>query len=95
MSDDDRAKEHDEHRDEVPPTEKFKELGLELLDIGLYTGQKGFERIQRSKAYEITDKFIHYDQRYEDLKSGSLKLYRFLNDKLYSPLRDNLYVIYD
>lgn len=39
MSDDDRAeKDHDLHGDEVAPTEKFKELGLELLDIGLYTG---------------------------------------------------------
>jgi len=82
-------------RDDVAPTEKFKELSLELLDMGLYTGQKGIEKIQQTRPYAISDQFIHYDKRYKELKKGSKKLYRFLNDKLYNPLKNNLYVIYD
>lgn len=29
------------------------------------------------------------------MKEGGVKLYKFLNDKLYNPLKNNLYVIYD
>lgn len=68
---------------------------MELLDIGLYTGQKGINMLQQTKPYAITDKYVHYDKRYEEIKQGSKKLYRFLNDKLYNPVKNNLYVIYD
>ena len=43
----------------------------------------------------MTDKIIHYDERVQQVKEGGVKLYRFLNDKLYNPLKNNLYVIYD
>ncbi len=59
--------EHD-HGDAVAPSEKFRELSLELLDIGLYTGQKGFEKIQKTKPYELSDQYLHYDERYKELK---------------------------
>lgn len=31
----------------------------------------------------------------KQVKDGSVQLYRFLNDKVYTPLESNLYVIYD
>ena len=43
----------------------------------------------------MTDKYVHYDDKYETVKGGSVKVYRYLNDKVYNPLRENLYVIYD
>jgi hypothetical protein len=70
-------------------------LSFELIDIGLYTGQKSLEIIQKSAPYQVTDSYIHYDEKYHQVKEGSVKLYRYLNDKLYNPLKNNLYVIYD
>jgi len=43
----------------------------------------------------MTDKYVHYDDKYETVKDGSVKVYRYLNDKVYNPLLENLYVIYD
>lgn len=92
-----KAKEEDQDHHDVndEAKEKFKQLSLELIDIGLHTGQKGLHLLQQTKPYALTDQYIHYDKRVEEVKNGSVKLYHFLNDKLYNPLKNNLYVIYD
>ena len=43
----------------------------------------------------MTDKVVHFDQRFNELKENGLKIYMYLNEKVYSPLKDNLYIIYD
>ena len=45
VRDDDALARSDYHHDDVAPKDKFKELSLELLDIGLFTGHKGFKKI--------------------------------------------------
>jgi len=42
-------------------TEKFKQLGLELIDIGLYEGVKGLEYLRHTQIIEDTDKYVNYD----------------------------------
>jgi hypothetical protein len=44
-----------QENDAVKPSEKFKELSLELLDMGLYTSQKGLKKLQETRPYEVTD----------------------------------------
>lgn len=83
--------------------QKLVQLGFELIDIGLYGSKVGYEYIQSTKTYELTDAFVNFDDRLKELKEGSTKLYTIFTDKLYTPLKDNvltplkanLYVLYD
>ena len=43
----------------------------------------------------MSDQFVHYDEKYQVVKDKSVSLYKFLNDKIYCPLKKNLIVIYD
>ena len=45
--------------------------------------------------YTITDKYVHYEDKYELAKDGSVRVYRYVNESVYNPLKNNLYVIYD
>ena len=65
------------------------------MDIGLYGSQCGIEFMRGTHLYEVTDKYVNYDEKLELAKTNGLKAYRFLNDKIYSPLRENFFVIYD
>jgi hypothetical protein len=75
--------------------ERFKDLSLELLDIGLYHGQRGLDYLKQTPVYTITDKFVHYEDKYEFAKDNSVKIYKYVNESVYNPLKNNLYVIYD
>ena len=46
----------------------------DLLDLWLYEGSKGLSYIQASKAYTLTDPYVHYLDKYEAVKSKSAKL---------------------
>ena len=74
-------------------TEKIKQLSFELIDIGLHTSQLGLEVVQNSAVYQNVQERIAGLEK--QVKDGSVQLYRFLNDKVYTPLESNLYVIYD
>jgi hypothetical protein len=70
-------------------------LSLELLDIGLYHGQRGLDYLKQTPVYTITDKYVHYEDKYEFAKDNSVKVYRYVNESVYNPLKNNLYIIYD
>lgn len=74
-------------------------MSFELIDIGLFFGEKGlhkgFNAVQSSRPYQLTDKYIHYEERAKQVVENSEKLYRFMNDKVYSPLKTQFYVMYD
>lgn len=38
---------------------------------------------------------MHYEEKYDVVKDKSISIYKFVNEKVYDPFRDNLYVIYD
>ena len=68
-------------------------MSFELIDIGLHTSQLGIELVQNSGPYQQIQERI---QVLEDkVHDGSVQLYRFFNDRVYTPLKSNLYVIYD
>jgi hypothetical protein len=79
----------------MPLGEKFKHLSLELIDIGLHGGQKGINYIKHTSIYQQTDKYIDYEEKYDLAKEKGIKLYRFLNEKVYHPLKENIFFIYD
>lgn len=60
---------------EMAPSQKFKSLSFELIDIGLFHGQKGLNYIKQTPAYTMTDRYIHYDEKYQNVRDKSVKLY--------------------
>jgi hypothetical protein len=68
----------------------------------LHEGKKGLNYIKKTELYATTDKYIKYEEKIENAretiesaKDKTVKLYGYLNDKVYNPLKDNLIVIYD
>lgn len=70
-------------------------LSFELIDIGLHTSQKGLNMLQQTAPYALTDPYIHYEKRAKEVKEGSVKLYRYINENVVNPLRDTFYILYD
>ena len=54
--------------------QKLKVVSGDLLDIWLHEGSKGFKYLQESKAYTLTDPYVHYLDNYELVKSRSLEM---------------------
>lgn len=74
-------------------TEKLKQLGFELIDIGLHTSQLTLEMVQQSAPYQnLQEGITTLEQKVADKK---VQLYKFISDKVVTPLTSNLYVIYD
>jgi hypothetical protein len=90
MDDDD-----DQDNETLAPGEKFKHLSFELLDIGLVQTAKGFKYLKSTPIYQVTDRYINYEDKLEKTVENGAKLYRFLNTNVYSPLKENFYVVYD
>jgi hypothetical protein len=58
----------------VDPLQKLKVVTGDLLDLWLYEGSKGVTFIQASKAYKLTDPYVHYVDKYEAVKSRSVEV---------------------
>ena len=59
------SKQEDDAHDQDVAKEKIKNLSFELIDIGLHTGCKGLEILQKTTPYQVSDKIIHYEDRFE------------------------------
>ena len=46
----------------------------DLLDLWLYEGSKGLDYIQASKAYTLTDPYVHYVDRFASMKGRCVEL---------------------
>ena len=45
----------------------------DLLDLWLHEGSRGLQYVQASKAYEVTDPYVHYVEKFNAVKTrGSL-----------------------
>jgi hypothetical protein len=81
--------------EEKTPTMKIKDLSCELLDIGLHQGQKNLSIVKETNAYSKADQIVHFDEKAEVIFAHSAKVYTYLNDKVYYPLRDKFLIIYE
>lgn len=66
----------EENKEEQPaePLQRLKIVTEDLLDLWLYEGSKGLRYIQASKAYQVTDPYVHYVEKYEAMKGKSQEL---------------------
>ena len=74
---------------------RLREVSLQLLDLGLYEGQKGLETLKQSKFTQVTDPYVHYDEQVQKCVQGGTKAFNFANDKVYNPLKENMIIMYD
>jgi hypothetical protein len=84
----------DVNYDELSTNDKFKYLTFELIDIGLFQGQKGLSYIQSTTPYTILDKNLQLNKQVKLVSEKGVKLYHFINDKVYSPLKEYVIVLY-
>ena len=76
-------------------TEKLENLSYELIDIGLYSSQLGLELVKEKQSdvvQGVQDRIKALD---DQVRQGKVQLYKFINDRVYTPIKSNLYVIYD
>ncbi len=85
-----------EDSDEEPTTaRKVIQIGANVVDITLHQTQKRYSQFKESPVYDLTDDYVQYDKNLDILKTQSFKMYKFMNDRVYFPLRENLIMIYD
>ena len=53
----------------------------DLLDLWLYEGSKGLNYLKESKAYKLSDPYIHYVDHYETVKSTGIQIVEKLEEK--------------
>ena len=64
--------ESEEARNQV--LQRLKVVTEDLLDLWLYEGSKGLGYVQASKAYQLTDPYVKYVEKFESMKGKSAKL---------------------
>lgn len=74
--------------------DKFKQVSLELLDIGIYYGSKGVEQVKSHQLYHKVDAVVNFDDKFTVVKNQGLQLYTYL-DKKFAPLLENVFFLYD
>ena len=85
----------DEQQTTEEPAAKLTDLSLELLDLTVFQGVKGFNYFKTTQAYQLTNPYLQYQERAVLVKDSSLQAINYFNDKIYFPLKENLFVIYD
>jgi hypothetical protein len=73
---------------------KFKQVSLELLDIGIFYGNKGMEQVKSHTLYHKVDAVVNFDDKFELIKTHGLQLYTYL-DKKFAPILENVFFLYD
>lgn len=53
---------------------RLKVVTEDLLDLWLFEGSKGLRYVQASKAYQLTDPYVHYVDKFEAVKTKSQDL---------------------
>lgn len=54
--------------------DKLKVVSGELLDLWLFEGSRGLEYLKASQAYKLTDPYVNYIAKFEQVKDSSLKV---------------------
>lgn len=74
--------------------DKFKQVSLELLDIGIFYGSKGVEQVKSHQLYHKVDAVVNFDDKFELVKTQGLQLYTYLDQK-FKPILENVFFLYD
>jgi len=75
-------------------SEKLKELSLELIDIGLFYGQKGINTVKSLPLYERIDRVVNFDDKFALVRDHGEQLYTKIDSK-FKPLVHKAIFLYD
>lgn len=74
--------------------DKFKQIGFELLDIGLFYGQKTITQVKSLPLYQRVDSIVKFDDKFAIVKQHGTELYTVLDSKI-RPIVQNVFFLYD
>jgi len=57
---------------EATQIDKLRVVTGDLIDLWLFEGSKGLKFLQESRAYKLTDPYLHYIEKYESIKDSSI-----------------------
>ena len=72
----------------------MKALSFELLDIGLYYGEKGVEKVKSLPLYQRADAVVNFDDKFAMVAKHGENLYTYLDGQI-RPLMHNVFFLYD
>ena len=61
--------------------EKFQQVSLELLDIGIYYGEKTLGQVKTLPLYKKVDEMVNFEDKFDLVRKHGENLYTFLDDK--------------
>ena len=74
--------------------EKFQKVSFELLDIGIYYGEKTIGQVKSLPLYQKVDSMVNFEEKFECVKNHGENLYTFLDGK-FRPIVQSVFYIYD
>ena len=74
--------------------EKLKELSLELIDIGLFYGNKGINTVKSLPLYQRFDQVVNFDDKFALVRDHGEQLYTKIDSK-FRPLVQKAIFLYD
>ena len=60
---------------------RLKMVTGDLLDLWLFEGSKGLNYLKESKAYKLTDPYVHYVDQFETVKTKGVQIAETLEEK--------------
>ena len=49
--------------------DEFKKVSFELMDIGMFYGQQGVEKVKMLPLYQRVDQVVHFDDKFDLVKT--------------------------
>ena len=74
--------------------EKFKKLSFEILDIGLFYGNKGLDKVKSLPLYQKIDSVVNFDDKFAIVKGQGEQLYTLIDSK-FRPIVQKVFFMYD
>lgn len=74
--------------------EKFQQVSFELLDIGIYYGEKGVGTIKSLPLYQRVDSIVNFDDKFDLVRRHGENLYTYLDNK-FRPIIQQVFFLYD
>lgn len=74
--------------------EKFQQVSFELLDIGIYYGEKTVGRVKTLPLYQRVDSIVNFDDKFDMVRKHGENLYTYLDNK-FRPIIQQVFFLYD
>ena len=74
--------------------DKFQQVSLELLDIGIYYGGKTIDQVKSLPLYKSVDAYVNIEDKFDMVRKHGENLYTFIDNK-FRPIMQHVFFLYD